>query len=65
MARWFITATFDDQYHKHFRWNFGGNTTVWNFICGTVRPKYLSDFDQIKARARGAPEGTPATASSD
>jgi lathosterol oxidase len=50
LTRWFITTTFHDQHHKYFRWNFGGYTTLWDFLCGTVRPKYLSDFDQIKAR---------------
>src|ERR1700722_10969554 len=49
-TRWFITATFHDQHHKYFKWNFGGYTTIWDFLCGTARPKYLSDFDLIKAR---------------
>jgi sterol desaturase/sphingolipid hydroxylase (fatty acid hydroxylase superfamily) len=52
VTRWFITATFHDQHHKYFRWNFGGYTTIWDFLCGTVRPKYLADFDQIKARLK-------------
>jgi len=51
LTRWFITATFHDQHHKYFRWNFGGYTTIWDFICGTVRSKYLAEFDQIKVRA--------------
>ena len=50
LTKWFITATFHDQHHKFFRWNFGGYTTVWDRICGTVRPNYESDFDRIKAR---------------
>jgi sterol desaturase/sphingolipid hydroxylase (fatty acid hydroxylase superfamily) len=50
----FITATFHDQHHKYFKWNFGGYTAIWDFLCGTVRPKYPADFDQIKACARGA-----------
>ena len=54
LTRWFITTTFHDQHHKFFKWNFGGYTTIWDFICGTVRPKYLADFDQIKARLDGA-----------
>ena len=51
LTRWFITATFHDQHHKYFKWNYGGYTTIWDFICGTVRPKYLADFDQIKTRS--------------
>jgi lathosterol oxidase len=50
LTRWFITATFHDQHHKYFRWNFGGYTTIWDFLCNTARPKYLEEFDQIKAR---------------
>jgi len=50
LTRWFITTTFHDQHHRYFNWNFGGYTTIWDFICGTVRPKYLTDYEQIKAR---------------
>jgi sterol desaturase/sphingolipid hydroxylase (fatty acid hydroxylase superfamily) len=53
-TRWFITATFHDQHHKYFKWNFGGYTTIWDFLCGTARPRYLADFDQIKARTARA-----------
>jgi len=53
VTRWFITATFHDQHHKYFKWNFGGYTTIWDFICGTMRPRYPADFDQIKARLGG------------
>jgi sterol desaturase/sphingolipid hydroxylase (fatty acid hydroxylase superfamily) len=50
LTRWFITATFHDQHHKYFNYNFGGYTPIWDWICGTVRPKYSADFDQLKAR---------------
>ena len=50
-TRWFITATFHDQHHRFFRGNYGGYTTIWDWICGTVRPTYLRDFDNLKARA--------------
>jgi sterol desaturase/sphingolipid hydroxylase (fatty acid hydroxylase superfamily) len=49
-SKWFITATFHDQHHKYFNYNFGGFTTIWDYICGTVRKKYEADFDAIKAR---------------
>lgn len=49
-TKWFITATFHDQHHKYFRWNFGGYTTIWDWLCGTVRPKFVEDFEQPKAR---------------
>ena len=61
LTRWFITATFHDQHHKYFRWNFGGYTTIWDFICGTARPKYLADFDLIKARRPDVQIGSSAS----
>ncbi len=54
-TKWFITTTFHDQHHKYFNFNFGGYTPIWDFICGTVRPKYLADFDQLKARSGNRP----------
>ena len=50
-TKWFITATFHDQHHKYFTCNFGGYTTVWDRICGTMRPKFEADFVKIKDRA--------------
>ena len=54
LTRWFITATFHDQHHRYFKGNYGGFTTIWDFLCGTVRSNYLSDFDKIKARTATA-----------
>lgn len=52
LSKWFITATFHDQHHKYFRYNFGGFTPIWDYLCGTNRKKYEADFDALKARAR-------------
>jgi lathosterol oxidase len=49
-TRWFITATFHDQHHRYFKWNYGGYTPIWDWICGTVRPNFVADYEQIKAR---------------
>lgn len=46
-TKWFITTTFHDQHHKYFNWNFGGYTTVWDRLCGTMRAKFEGDFDKI------------------
>ena len=54
-TKWFITATFHDQHHKYFNYNYGGYTTIWDWICGTVRPKYLADFADLKARVAEPP----------
>lgn len=61
-TKWFITATFHDQHHKYFNYNFGGYTTIWDRICGTKRKKFEADFEKIAdrrteqkaARAEGA-----------
>lgn len=69
LTKWFITATFHDQHHKYFRFNFGGYTPIWDYICGTNRPKYEEDWEKLhdrrgKAReaaaegAREAPEAS-------
>jgi sterol desaturase/sphingolipid hydroxylase (fatty acid hydroxylase superfamily) len=49
-TKWFITASFHDQHHRYFSCNYGGYTTIWDWACGTVRPKFLADFAQLKAR---------------
>jgi Delta7-sterol 5-desaturase len=51
-TKWFITSTFHDQHHRYFNWNFGGYTTIWDYLCSTVRPKYEADYEAIKARVR-------------
>lgn len=56
-TKWFITATFHDQHHKYFTANFGGYTTVWDRLCGTMRPKFEADFVKIKDRP-GTPDRT-------
>jgi sterol desaturase/sphingolipid hydroxylase (fatty acid hydroxylase superfamily) len=54
-TKWFISATFHDQHHKYFNWNFGGYTTIWDWICGTVRPKFVADYAEMKARLDPVP----------
>jgi lathosterol oxidase len=47
-TKWLITATFHDQHHRYFTGNFGGYTTIWDRICGTVRPRFENDFRKVK-----------------
>ena len=54
-TKWFISATFHDQHHKYFTANFGGYTTIWDRICGTIRPKFEDDFTSPKVRQRAKP----------
>jgi lathosterol oxidase len=61
-TKWFISTTFHDQHHKYFRWNFGGYTTIWDRLCGTMRARFEADFDQIKSRNDKSPSSAvPAT----
>jgi lathosterol oxidase len=48
-TKWFITTTFHDRHHRYFNFNYGGYTTIWDRICGTIRPKFEADFDSVKA----------------
>lgn len=50
VTKWFITATFHDQHHKYFNYNFGGYTTIWDRLCGTVRSKFEADFEKMTTR---------------
>lgn len=49
-TKWFITATFHDHHHKYFTANFGGYTTIWDRLCGTVHKRFESDFVKVKER---------------
>ncbi len=61
-TKWFITATFHDQHHRYFTGNFGGYTTIWDRLCGTMRKKYEADFEVIKDRALEARKPARTTA---
>ena len=58
-TKWFITATFHDQHHKYFNFNYGGYTTLWDRLCGTVRPKFEADYENPPGRIR-RPDPAPA-----
>lgn len=59
-TKWFITATFHDQHHKYFTVNYGGYTTIWDRICGTMRPKFEADFENPKGRQAAKKTADPA-----
>lgn len=62
LTKWFISATFHDHHHKYFTANFGGYTTVWDRLCGTVHKRFEGDFVKIKERPlrEPAPEAVAA-----
>jgi len=49
-TKWFISATFHDQHHRYFVGNYGGYTTIWDRLCGTLRNNFEKDFDKITSR---------------
>jgi len=50
LTKWFISATFHDQHHRYFIGNFGGYTTIWDRLCGTMRKNFESDFAKVTTR---------------
>lgn len=50
LTKWFIPASFHDEHHHYFTGNFGGYTTIWDRLCGTMRPKYEENFDKLMKR---------------
>lgn len=50
LTKWFISATFHDQHHQYFIGNFGGYTTIWDRLCGTMRKNFERDFETITSR---------------
>lgn len=60
-TKWFISATFHDQHHRYFTGNFGGYTTIWDRLCGTMRPKFESDFLKVKDRGAAKPPALTVT----
>src|SRR5262249_45680025 len=49
-TKWFISTTFHDQHHRFYKGNYGGYTTVWDRLCGTVRPTFEADFEKVATR---------------
>jgi Delta7-sterol 5-desaturase len=49
-TKWFISATFHDHHHRYFTGNFGGYTTIWDRLCGTMRKNFEGDFEKITTR---------------
>lgn len=54
LTKWFISATFHDEHHHYFTGNFGGYTTIWDRLCGTMRPRYEANYDKAMHRAEGS-----------
>jgi Delta7-sterol 5-desaturase len=61
VTKWFISATFHDQHHRYFRGNYGGYTTVWDRLCGTMRSSFEKDFEAVTTRPIRTPRNETKT----
>lgn len=50
LTGWFLTPMFHDKHHSKVVYNFGGFTTVWDRVFGTVAPGY-DEFARLGADA--------------
>ncbi len=55
LTKWFLTSMFHDQHHQLYHCNYGGFTTLWDRVFGTVNPTFEADFDRLKARVARDP----------
>jgi sterol desaturase/sphingolipid hydroxylase (fatty acid hydroxylase superfamily) len=47
---WLLTPLFHDQHHSLVGCNYGGFTTLWDRLFGTVNPGYAADFEALEWR---------------
>lgn len=59
LTKWFISASFHDEHHHYFTGNFGGYTTIWDRLCGTMRKTYERNFDKTISRSDELREKIP------
>ena len=48
-TKWLLTPMFHDQHHQYFTCNYGAFTTIWDRVFGTVRKRFDTDFDKLRA----------------
>jgi sterol desaturase/sphingolipid hydroxylase (fatty acid hydroxylase superfamily) len=46
LTGWLLTPLFHDQHHSRVGYNYGGFTTIWDRVFGTVSPGFAADFEQ-------------------
>lgn len=62
LTSWFITPMFHDQHHQYVQCNYGGFTTLWDRAFGTVRSRFIGDFDRLKGNVPAQVVETTSTA---
>lgn len=63
LTKWFLTPMFHDQHHQLYHCNYGGFTTIWDRVFGTVNLSFEADFERLKARLDPVGAPVPAVAS--
>jgi sterol desaturase/sphingolipid hydroxylase (fatty acid hydroxylase superfamily) len=53
-TRWYLTPSFHDLHHERQDGNFGGFTTIWDRVFGTVSPAFEVG-PRLEAQTRKGP----------
>ena len=59
---WYLSPMFHDRHHTRWNYNFGGFTTIWDRLLGTVYPAFFSDYDRHHERVAEARLSNPSIA---
>ena len=58
-TKWWLTPMFHDQHHQFFHCNYGGFTTIWDRLFGSMNPSFEDDFERVKARLEPGRDAMP------
>lgn len=49
-TKWYLSSQFHDVHHQKVKCNYGGFTTLWDFLCGTVYYEYDDMVNNLAER---------------
>lgn len=52
-SRFYLSPMFHDRHHSTYRYNFGGFTTIWDRVFGTMEPEFGERYNQFHLRVSG------------
>jgi sterol desaturase/sphingolipid hydroxylase (fatty acid hydroxylase superfamily) len=50
LSRLYISPSYHDKHHSTYRYNFGGFTSIWDRLFGTMHPSFESDYRALQDR---------------
>ncbi len=50
ITRLYLTPMFHDRHHSTYRYNYGGFTTIWDRVFGTMQPGFEDDYRKLVGR---------------